>query len=33
VDLPEPSGRRDGSGVPGSQPVVAAAGPVSSTDA
>jgi DNA gyrase subunit A len=33
VDLPEPTGRRDGSGVPGSQPVVAAAGPVSSTDA
>ena len=30
VDLPEPLGRRDGSGVPGSQPVVACAGPVSS---
>ena len=28
VDLPEATGRRDGSGVPGSQPVVAAAGPV-----
>jgi DNA gyrase subunit A len=28
VDLPEPTGRRDGSGVPGSQPIVAAAGPV-----
>jgi DNA gyrase subunit A len=29
VDLPEPTGRRDGSGVPGAQPVVAVAGPVS----
>src|SRR4051794_14865930 len=29
VDLPEPVGRRDGSGVPLPQPVVAAAGPVS----
>jgi DNA gyrase subunit A len=29
VDLPEPVGRRDGSGVPGSQPIVACAGPVS----
>ncbi len=29
VDLPEPTGRRDGSGLPGSQPVVAASGPVS----
>jgi DNA gyrase subunit A len=28
VDLPDATGRRDGSGVPGSQPVVAAAGPV-----
>ena len=30
VDLPAPDGRRDGSGVPGSQPVVAASGPVDS---
>jgi DNA gyrase subunit A len=28
VDLPEPVGRRDGSGLPGSQPIVACAGPV-----
>jgi DNA gyrase subunit A len=28
VDLPEANGRRDGSGVPGSQPIAAAAGPV-----
>jgi len=28
VDLPEAVGRRDGSGVPGSQPIVAVAGPV-----
>jgi DNA gyrase subunit A len=28
VDLPEATGRRDGSGTPGSQPVVAASGPV-----
>jgi DNA gyrase subunit A len=28
VDLPEATGRRDGSGVPGSQPITAAAGPV-----
>jgi DNA gyrase subunit A len=28
VDLPEATGRRDGSGVPGSQPVVACSGPV-----
>ena len=28
VDLPEPIGRRDGSGTPGSQPVVACSGPV-----
>jgi DNA gyrase subunit A len=29
VELPEANGRRDGSGVPGSQPVVAVSGPVS----
>ncbi|WP_151082551.1 DNA gyrase/topoisomerase IV subunit A [Nocardioides cynanchi] len=29
VDLPEATGRRDGSGVPGSQPIAACAGPVS----
>ncbi|MGI8645938.1 MAG: DNA gyrase/topoisomerase IV subunit A [Nocardioides sp.] len=29
VDLPEGLGRRDGSGLPGSQPIVACAGPVS----
>ena len=29
VDLPEPVGRRDGSGHPGSQPIAACAGPVS----
>jgi DNA gyrase subunit A len=28
VDLPPAEGRRDGSGIPGSQPVAAAAGPV-----
>ena len=28
VDLPEATGRRDGSGVPGSQPIVACAGPL-----
>jgi DNA gyrase subunit A len=28
VDLPEANGRRDGSGVPGSQPIAACAGPV-----
>ena len=28
VELPEPTGRRDGSGVPASQPVAACAGPV-----
>jgi len=28
VDLPEATGRRDGSGVPGSQPIAAAAGPL-----
>ena len=28
VDLPEATGRRDGSGVPGAQPVLAVAGPV-----
>ncbi len=31
VDLPDPVGRRDGSGVPGSQPIAACAGPVSAT--
>ncbi|HEX4472117.1 MAG TPA: DNA topoisomerase IV subunit A [Nocardioides sp.] len=30
IDLPEPTGRRDGSGVPGSQPIAACAGPVPS---
>ncbi len=30
VDLPEPDGRRDGSGVPGTQPLAAASGPVDS---
>ncbi|NUR07421.1 MAG: DNA topoisomerase IV subunit A, partial [Nocardioidaceae bacterium] len=30
VDLPEATGRRDGSGIPGSQPVVAASGPAGS---
>ena len=30
VDLPEPVARRDGSGVPGSQPILACAGPVAS---
>jgi len=29
VDLPDATGRRDGSGVPGSQPIVACSGPVS----
>ncbi len=28
VELPEPTGRRDGSGTPGSQPVLAVSGPV-----
>ena len=28
VDLPEANGRRDGSGVPGSQPIADCAGPV-----
>jgi DNA gyrase subunit A len=28
VDLPEATGRRDGSGTPGSQPIIACAGPV-----
>ncbi len=28
IDLPEATGRRDGSGVPGSQPIAACAGPV-----
>jgi DNA gyrase subunit A len=31
VDLPEPTGRRDGSGTPGGQPVVACSGPVGRT--
>ncbi len=31
VDLPEPVARRDGSGVPGSQPIVACAGPVTAS--
>ena len=31
VDLPEATGRRDGSGTPGSQPIAACAGPVAST--
>jgi DNA gyrase subunit A len=30
VDLPEATGKRDGSGTPGSQPIVACAGPVPS---
>jgi DNA gyrase subunit A len=30
VDLPDATGRRDGSGTPGSQPIAACAGPVSS---
>jgi DNA gyrase subunit A len=30
VDLPDPTGRRDGSGTPGSQPIIACAGPVPS---
>jgi DNA gyrase subunit A len=30
VDLPEATGRRDGSGLPGSQPLAAASGPVDS---
>jgi DNA gyrase subunit A len=30
VDLPEPIGRRDGSGLPGTQPIAAASGPVDS---
>ncbi|HET6167220.1 MAG TPA: DNA topoisomerase (ATP-hydrolyzing) [Marmoricola sp.] len=33
VDLPEATGRRDGSGTPGSQPVVACSGPVGRTAA
>jgi DNA gyrase subunit A len=28
VDLPEATGRRDGSGIPGSQPILAVSGPV-----
>jgi DNA gyrase subunit A len=31
VDLPEPVARRDGSGLPGSQPILACAGPVTAT--
>jgi DNA gyrase subunit A len=31
VDLPEPIARRDGSGVPGTMPIVACAGPVTAT--
>jgi DNA gyrase subunit A len=31
VDLPEPVARRDGSGTPGSQPILACAGPVTAT--
>jgi DNA gyrase subunit A len=31
VDLPDATGRRDGSGLPGSQPIVAAAGPLTAT--
>jgi DNA gyrase subunit A len=31
VDLPDPVARRDGSGLPGSQPIVACGGPVSAT--
>jgi DNA gyrase subunit A len=30
ADLPEPTGKRDGSGTPGSQPIAAVAGPVGS---
>jgi DNA gyrase subunit A len=33
VDLPEATGRRDGSGTPGSQPIAAVAGPVASAAA
>jgi DNA gyrase subunit A len=33
VDLPEPTGRRDGSGTPGSQPVAACSSPVSASAA
>jgi DNA gyrase subunit A len=33
VDLPEATGRRDGSGTPGSQPIAACAGPVATTAA
>ena len=28
IDLPEADGKRDGSGIPGAQPIAAAAGPV-----
>jgi DNA gyrase subunit A len=33
VDLPAPTGRRDGSGAPGSQPIAACAGPVATAAA
>ncbi len=33
VDLPAPTGRRDGSGTPGSQPIAACAGPVATAAA
>ena len=33
VDLPPPTGRRDGSGTPGSQPIAACAGPVATAAA
>jgi DNA gyrase subunit A len=33
VDLPEATGRRDGSGMPASQPIVAVAGPVAALPA
>ena len=33
VDLPEATGKRDGSGAPGSQPIAAVAGPVASAAA
>ena len=31
IDLPEATGRRDGSGVPGSQPLAACAGPLTAS--
>ena len=33
IDLPEADGRRDGSGVPGSQPIAACAGPLTGSPA